>query len=49
MPRTRFDNTADCIERRAAPLSGGQQGLRVVRVLAAAQGSLSRKSERARL
>ena len=38
-----------CIERRAAPISGGEQGLRVVRTLAYAQESLSRGSERVRL
>jgi predicted dehydrogenase len=43
------EHFADCIERRVAPISGGEQGLRIVRVLAAAQESLSRGSERVRL
>ena len=43
------EHFAACIERRAAPISGGEQGLRIVRVLDAAQQSLSRGSERVRL
>ena len=43
------EHFVECIERRAAPISGGEQGLRVVRTLAAAQESLSRGSERVRL
>jgi predicted dehydrogenase len=43
------EHFADCIERRIAPISGGEQGLRIVRVLDAAQESLSRGSERVRL
>ena len=43
------EHFVDCIERRIAPISGGEQGLRIVRVLAAAQTSLSRGSERVRL
>lgn len=43
------EHFVDCIERRTAPISGGAQGLRIVRVLAAAQESLSRGSERVRL
>jgi len=43
------EHFADCIERRVAPISGGEQGLRIVRVLDAAQTSLARASERVRL
>jgi predicted dehydrogenase len=40
------EHFADCIERRATPISGGEQGLRIVRILDAAQQSLSRRNER---
>ncbi len=43
------EHFAECIERRSAPISGGEQGLRIVRILDAAQRSLSRGSERVRL
>ena len=43
------EHFADCIERGIAPISGGEQGLRIVRILDAAQQSLSRGSERVRL
>jgi predicted dehydrogenase len=43
------DRDPDRLERRIAPISGEEQGLRIVRVLAAAQESLSRGSERVRL
>jgi predicted dehydrogenase len=43
------EHFADCIEHRAQPISGGDQGLRVVRILDAAQQSLSRGSQRVRL
>ena len=43
------EHFADCIERRVAPISGGEQGLRIVHVLEAAQTSLSRGSARVRL
>jgi len=43
------EHFARCIERRSDPISGGEQGLRIVRVLAAAQQSLSRGSQRVRL
>lgn len=35
------EHFADCIENGAAPISGGEQGLRIVRILEAAQESLS--------
>lgn len=40
------EHFADCIERRAAPISGGEQGLRIVRILDAAQQSLSSRNQR---
>lgn len=40
------DHFADCIEKGTAPISGGDQGLRVVRILAAAQQSLSQGGRR---
>jgi len=40
------NHLADCIENAATPISGGDQGLRVVRVLAAAQLSLARGGDR---
>jgi predicted dehydrogenase len=43
------EHFAECIEQRVTPISGGEQGLRIVRTLAAAQESLSRGSERVRL
>jgi predicted dehydrogenase len=43
------EHFADCIEQRLDPISGGEQGLRIVRVLAAAQESLSHGSSRVRL
>lgn len=43
------EHLADCIEGRRTPISDGAQGLRIVRVLEAAQRSLARGSERARL
>jgi len=43
------EHFADCIEGRSTPLSGGRQGLRIVRILDAAQRSLSGGSERVRL
>jgi predicted dehydrogenase len=43
------EHFADCIERQTAPISGGEQGLRIVRILGAAQESLARRSERVRL
>ena len=43
------EHFADCIERGIAPISGGDQGLRIVRILDAAQQSLSRGSARVRL
>jgi predicted dehydrogenase len=39
------EHFADCTERCAVPISGGEQGLRVVRILEAAQRSLARGSE----
>ena len=43
------EHFADCVEHRIAPISGGEQGLRIVRVLAAAEESLRRGSQRVRL
>jgi len=43
------EHLADCIEDRSTPISGGAQGLRIVRVLEAAQQSLARGGERVRL
>jgi predicted dehydrogenase len=43
------EHFADCIERHVAPISGAAQGVRIVRVLEAAQTSLARGSERVRL
>lgn len=43
------EHFVDCIEQRATPISGGEHGLRIVRILAAAEQSLSRDSERVRL
>ncbi len=40
------EHFADCIEKDVPPLSGGDQGLRVVRVLEAAQRSLAAAGER---
>jgi predicted dehydrogenase len=38
--RNMVEHFADCIENGATPVSGGEQGLRVVRILEAAQASL---------
>jgi predicted dehydrogenase len=43
------EHFADCIERRATPITGGEQGLRIVRILEAAQESLSQGNKRVRL
>jgi predicted dehydrogenase len=43
------EHFADCIVRHVAPISGAAQGVRIVRILDAAQTSLSRGSERVRL
>ena len=43
------EHLADCIAGRRTPISDGAQGLRIVRVLEAAQRSLARGSERAKL
>ncbi len=43
------EHFVDCIEKRATPLSGGEQGLRIVRILEAAQASLSHRGERVTL
>jgi predicted dehydrogenase len=40
--RNLVEHFADCIENGATPVSGGEQGLRVVRILEAAQASLKR-------
>jgi predicted dehydrogenase len=40
------EHFADCIEHGSTPISGADQGLRVVRVLDAAQESLARGSRR---
>jgi predicted dehydrogenase len=43
------EHFAECIEDRSTPISDGAQGLRIVRVLEAAQQSQARGSERVRL
>jgi len=43
------EHFADCIEGRAVPITGGEQGLRIVRILEAAQRSLADGSKRVRL
>ncbi len=43
------EHFAECIERHVAPISGGEQGARIVRILSAAQESLARGSERVRV
>jgi predicted dehydrogenase len=43
------EHFADCIERQSAPISGAEQGLRVVRILEAAQRSLASGSRRVTL
>jgi len=43
------EHLADCIEGRRTPISGGAQGLRIVRVLEAAQQSLAHGGEPVRL
>jgi predicted dehydrogenase len=43
------EHFADCIDRRASPATGGDQGLRIVRVLEAAQQSLACGGERVKI
>jgi predicted dehydrogenase len=47
--RTLVDHFADCLEKGAEPVSPGEQGLRIVRVLEAAQESLRRGGARVSL
>src|SRR5205807_7379699 len=44
-----IEHFAACIEGRATPATGGEQGVRVVRILDAAQASMSRGSARVRV
>jgi predicted dehydrogenase len=44
--RNMVEHFADCIENGASAVSGGEQGLRVVRILEAAQASLARGGTR---
>jgi len=43
------EHFADCIDGRARPITGAEQGLRIVRILEAAQQSLANGSRRVRL
>ncbi len=47
--RLECQHFVDCVRSRATPLTDGEDGLRVVKVLAAAQASLDRRGEPVRL
>jgi predicted dehydrogenase len=47
--RALVEHFADCIEHGVAPTSGGEHGLQIVRILEAAQGSLSQGGARVTL